>query len=80
MAAGACLVKMVDARDGFVRAHREIAIAQSKSNLKETNFGCVGSGPLTTPAGLHVVVVAAATLPMRDNASTTGRPCSWPSQ
>lgn len=49
------LVKMVDARDGFVRAHREIAIAQNKSNLKETNFGCVGSGPLTAPAGLHVV-------------------------
>ncbi len=49
------LVKMVDARNGFVSAHREIAIAHSKSNLNETNFGCVGSGPLTTPAGLRVV-------------------------
>jgi hypothetical protein len=27
-----------------------------------------------------VVVVAAATLPMRDSARTTGRPCSRPSQ
>lgn len=49
------LSKLVDARKGFVVAHREIAIAQQDSNLKEISFGCVGTGPLTQPAGLRVV-------------------------
>ena len=46
---------LVAARKGFVIAHREIAIAQRDSNLKEISFGCVGTGPLTQPAGLRVV-------------------------
>lgn len=49
------LSKMVDARKGFVNAHRKIAIAQRDSNLQEINFGCVGPGPLTRPVGLQVV-------------------------
>jgi hypothetical protein len=49
------LTKLVDARKGFVLAHREIAVAQRDSNLKEISFGCVGDGPLTKPAGLRVV-------------------------
>jgi hypothetical protein len=49
------LTKLVDARKGFVKAHREIAIAQRGSNLKEISFGCVGTGPITQPAGLRVV-------------------------
>lgn len=48
------LTKMVDARKGFVNAHRKIAVAQRDSNLQEVNFGCV-PGPLTRPAGLRVV-------------------------
>jgi hypothetical protein len=48
------LTKLVDARKGFVSAHRKIAIAQRDSNLQEINFGCVGPGPLA-PAGLRVV-------------------------
>lgn len=46
---------LVDARKGFVVAHREIAFAQKDSNLKEISFGCVGTGPITKPAGLRVV-------------------------
>lgn len=49
------LSRMVDARKGFVEAHRNIAIAQRDSDLAETDFGCVGDGPLTRPSGLHVV-------------------------
>ncbi len=49
------LTKLVDARKGFVSAHRKIAIAQRDSNLQEINFGCVGNGPLSQPAGLRVV-------------------------
>lgn len=49
------LTKMVDARKGFVAAHRKIAIAQRDSNLQEINFGCIGNGPLSPPAGLRVV-------------------------
>lgn len=49
------LTRLVDARKGFVLAHREIAICQRDSNLKEISFGCVGDGPLTKPAGLRVV-------------------------
>jgi hypothetical protein len=49
------LNKLVAARKGFVMAHREIAIAQKHSNLKEVSFGCVGTGPITQPAGLRVV-------------------------
>lgn len=46
---------LVDARKGFIMAHREIAIAQRDSNLKEIGFGCLGTGPLSPPAGLRVV-------------------------
>ena len=49
------LTKLVDARKGFVAAHRKIAVAQRDSNLQEINFGCVGPGPLSQPAGLRVV-------------------------
>ncbi len=49
------LTKMVDARKGFVIAHRKIVVAQRDSNLKEIGFGCVGDGPITKPAGLRVV-------------------------
>lgn len=49
------LTKMVDARKGFVNAHRKIAVAQRDSNLQEINFGCVGPGPIVRPAGLRVV-------------------------
>lgn len=49
------LTKMVDARKGFVAAHREIAVAQRDSNLQEINFGCFGDGPLFPLAGLRVV-------------------------
>lgn len=49
------LTKLVDARKGFVTAHRKIAVAQRDSNLQEVNFGCVGPGPLLQPAGLRVV-------------------------
>lgn len=49
------LTKLVDARKGFVVAHRKIAVAQRDSNLQEINFGCVGPGPLSQPAGLRVV-------------------------
>jgi hypothetical protein len=49
------LNRLVDARKGFVLAHREIAIAQRDSNLQEVNFGCVGPGPMLQPAGLRVV-------------------------
>jgi hypothetical protein len=49
------LNKMVDARKGFIQAHREIALCQRDSNLKEVGFGCLGPGPLTGSAGLRVV-------------------------
>ncbi len=49
------LTKLVDARKGFVSAHRKIAIAQRDSNLQEVDFGCVGDGPITRPGGLRVV-------------------------
>lgn len=49
------LAKLVDARKGFVSAHRKIAIAQQDSNLQEINFGCVGPGPLLPLTGLRVV-------------------------
>ncbi|WP_397576413.1 hypothetical protein [Sphingorhabdus sp.] len=49
------LTMMVDARKGFVNAHRKIVVAQRDSNLQEINFGCVGPGPLTRPSGLRVV-------------------------
>lgn len=49
------LNKMVDARKGFIMAHREIAICQRDSNLKEIGFGCLGPSPITKPAGLRVV-------------------------
>jgi hypothetical protein len=49
------LNKMVAARKGFILAHREIALAQRDSNLKEVGFGCLGPGPLTRRAGLQVV-------------------------
>jgi hypothetical protein len=48
------LTKMVEARKGFINAHRKIAVAQRDSNLQEINFGCV-HGPLTRPAALRVV-------------------------
>lgn len=49
------LTKLIDARKGFVVAHRKIAIAQRDSNLQEIDFGCLGNGPLSQPAGLRVV-------------------------
>ena len=49
------LTKLIDARKGFVAAHRKIAVAQRDSNLQEISFGCVGNGPLSQPAGLRVV-------------------------
>lgn len=49
------LTKLIDARKGFVAAHRRIAVAQRDSNLQEISFGCVGDGPLSKPAGLRVV-------------------------
>ena len=49
------LNKLVDARKGFILAHREIALAQRDSNLKEIGFGCLGPIPLVQPAGLRVV-------------------------
>ena len=48
------LTKMVDARKGFMHAHRRIAVAQRDSNLQEINFGCA-PGPLTRPSALRVV-------------------------
>jgi hypothetical protein len=48
------LSKMVDARKGFMNAHRRIAVAQRDSNLQEVNFGCA-PGPLTRPSALRVV-------------------------
>jgi uncharacterized protein YukE len=45
------LTKMVDARAGFVSAHRKIAQVQGRSNLQVVNFGCVGDGPITNPKG-----------------------------
>ncbi len=45
------LTKMVDARAGFVSAHRKIAQVQGYSNLQVVNFGCVGDGPITNPKG-----------------------------
>lgn len=50
------LTKMVDARKGFVVAHRKIAVAQRDSNLEVVDFGCLTVGPLTRPsAELRVV-------------------------
>jgi hypothetical protein len=49
------LNKMVDARKGFIEAHREIALAQRDSNLKEVGFGCLGPDKVLQPAGLRVV-------------------------
>lgn len=49
------LNKLVAARKGFIMAHREIAIAQRDSNLKEVGFGCLGPSPLVQPTGLRVV-------------------------
>jgi hypothetical protein len=49
------LNKMVHARKGFILAHREIALAQRDSNLREVGFGCLGPGPITQPTGLRVV-------------------------
>jgi hypothetical protein len=49
------LNKMVDARKGFIQAHREIAIAQRDSNLKEVGFGCLGPDTYFQAAGLRVV-------------------------
>lgn len=50
------LTKMIDARKGFVNAHRKIVVAQRDSDLQEINFGCV-PGPLTRPrpSALRVV-------------------------
>lgn len=36
------LTQLVDARKGFVNAHRKIIQIQSLTNVRETNFGCVG--------------------------------------
>lgn len=49
------LTKLIDARKGFVVAHRKIAVAQRDSNLQTVDFGCLGNGPLSQPAGLRVV-------------------------
>ena len=49
------LLKVVDARKDFIRAHREITLAQRDSNLREVGFGCLGPGPLNQPSGLRVV-------------------------
>jgi hypothetical protein len=46
------LTNMVNARAGFVSAHRKIAQIQKSSNLQEVGFGCVGPGPITRPSGL----------------------------
>ncbi len=48
------LNKMVDARRGFIMAHRKIAIAQRGSNLKEVGFGCIGPEHRIQPTGLRV--------------------------
>ena len=45
------LTKLVDARKGFVNAHRKIAQVQGVSNLQTVDFGCTGPGPLTQPGG-----------------------------
>jgi hypothetical protein len=45
------LSNMVQARKGFVSAHRKIAQVQGVSNLQEINFGCTGPGPITQPGG-----------------------------
>lgn len=45
------LSRMVDARKGFVNAHRKIAQVQGVSNLQEVNFGCTGPGPMLQPGG-----------------------------
>ena len=49
------LTKLIDARKGFVVAHRKIAVAQRDSNLQTVDFGCLGNGPLSQTAGLRVV-------------------------
>lgn len=49
------LTKLVDARKGFVAAHREIAVAHRNSNLQEINFGCFGDKPVLPSADLLVV-------------------------
>jgi hypothetical protein len=46
------LTKIVDARKGFVSAHRKIAQIQKGSNLQEVGFGCLGPGPITRPEGI----------------------------
>jgi hypothetical protein len=47
------LTKLVDARKGFVAAHRKIAMVQKNSNLQEVSFGCTGPGPITQPRGRY---------------------------
>lgn len=49
------LKRIVEGRKGFVAAHAGIAQAQRDSDLAETDFGCLGDGPLTRPSGLRVV-------------------------
>jgi hypothetical protein len=49
------LNRIVEGRKGFVAAHAGIAQAQRDSDLAETDFGCLGEGPLTRPSGLRVV-------------------------
>jgi hypothetical protein len=49
------LVNLVDARKGFVAAHKHIVVVHRRSNLQEINFGCAGDGPIRNPKGLHVV-------------------------
>ncbi len=45
------LSNMVQARKGFVSAHRKIAQVQGVSNLQEINFGCTGPGLVSKPNG-----------------------------
>jgi hypothetical protein len=49
------LVRMVDARKGFVAAHRQIVKVQRDSDLATIDFGCVGPDTLMKRTELRVV-------------------------
>ncbi len=49
------LVRMVDARKGFVAAHRQIVKVQRDSDFATIDFGCVGPDTLMKRTELRIV-------------------------
>ena len=46
---------LMTSRRGFVSAHKHMIVIRGKSNHQETDFGCLGEGPLKGNTPLRVV-------------------------